>query len=315
MYRRHTTDSRVNWFIEKHNQDFTDSADEQKRMLEKVAKLIEKQGIKYKLIWRGDLNKEQSNNYDAELVLGGDGTLLEAASYCFSIPMAGVNSDIRGVGNKKVGSQASFSYFDRFNLDKDFHKFLEGKLPITVLDRLSARLEDMVENKTIIREPILSDVAIGPPANDSIRYVVRVKEKGFGERASADGYIIGTPQSSWPVYTYHGEILPLGEGYFQGVARGLTADRFSEKHDVIVAQKPLGIEVESLSREAVISFDGTHNNHNFGFGCKVTVSLSKHPLQIIGYGNERRLKTYAVHREPKIINLSSGQNHNLIINQ
>ena len=83
MYRRHTTDSRVNWFIEKHNQDFTDSADEQKRMLEKVAKLIEKQGIKYKLIWRGDLNKEQSNNYDAELVLGGDGTLLEAASYCF----------------------------------------------------------------------------------------------------------------------------------------------------------------------------------------------------------------------------------------
>ncbi|MBU1704954.1 MAG: NAD(+)/NADH kinase, partial [Nanoarchaeota archaeon] len=139
---------RLNWFIERHAKRYSESADQQHRTLDAVIKELGHQGISYEAVWRGDI-KGQIAGVDAVVVVGGDGTFLEAARYCKGIPMVGVNSDSR-----PGGSQGFFSYFSIDNL-ADFGRFVDGQLPVTRMDRLRAELTDMFLDKTIVHDPLL----------------------------------------------------------------------------------------------------------------------------------------------------------------
>lgn len=272
------------------------------RNLEKILQALEKSGIKYDAHYRADLCEELITHYDQVMTVGGDGTFLEAAGYIKNnTPIIAVNTAVYfdELLGKRRGSEGFYAAIDAFNFEKTFPLFIAGELRATSLNRLLLEYECKQTEHLVMDE-----VSVGPEdPHSTVRYTIRAKN--FEEDQFSSGLIIATPQDSWAMSYPGGTILPIEEKSFQAVTRANYNSRYDMelgiyKTDGIVIKHPNSIEVESKSRTATIAVDGKHKQFPFTFGTKICVSISEHPLNVIGFDNERRLQYCGNTRKPII---------------
>lgn len=270
--------------------------------LEKILKALKVNNIRYDLIYRADLVKGLFNLYDCVMAVGGDGTFLEAADYIKNdIPIVSVNSGVYydKTLDMRRGSEGAYAAMDAFNLEEKLPLFLEGKLPVTHLERLAVEY-----NGELLDHLVLNEVSIGPDnPHRSMSYTIKTKD--FEESQTSSGLIITAARAPWPLSYPGGSVLPLGEKSFQAVTRANYNSRYHleknmQKTDGIILKYPNSIEVESKDRTAAISLDGEHKQYSFGFGTKIKVCLSDKPLRVVGFDTEKNIKYYNVKREPLI---------------
>jgi len=254
------------------------------RITKKIVKnTLKADNVKVDWKYRAFLSKRLVNNYDLIITFGGDGTLLEAAHYIEDKPVLGVNSDFRP--DDPDSSEGFFLAANKYNFEEVYQHFKRGKISEHKFQRLEVEL-----NGKKLEEKVLDEVFIShkDPAATS-RMVV--KYGGIEEFQKSSGFIIATPASNWTIKA-GGEVLPIDSDKFQYVAREICLGRLNP-NPKLEKGKSKSLEVLSKMREGIISLDGKHVRYDFGLGAKLKVSISKKPLRILGFDEEKREKYYA----------------------
>src|SRR3989344_47601 len=139
---------------------------EQKVSLEHVKKILKKHEIGFELANRDELNKLKSRfeNKSMIMAVGGDGTFLRAAQFVTSVPVLGVNADVK---NKEGFLMRS----SKTDFEAKLKRISKGDFKIRKL----ARLKAYIKGKKL---PVyaLNEFFIGPKkAYHAAKYELTVK--------------------------------------------------------------------------------------------------------------------------------------------
>jgi NAD+ kinase len=209
--------------------------------------------------------------YGLVVVVGGDGTFLDASHYTSRVPILGVNSDPRC-------SVARFSACDAKAFPGLLDAWATGRVKPARVPRLSLLLNDKP-----LKWPVLNDVlaAAKSPATTS-RYLLRAG--GRREEQMSSGVWIATAAGSTAaMQSAGGRELDPSKPLFQYVVREPYERKFGRRRLLGgVLKKGTPFEMVSLMREGMLFLDGSPEGVTFTLGDRLKVALTAPPLPVIG---------------------------------
>ncbi|MBI2134772.1 NAD(+)/NADH kinase [Candidatus Woesearchaeota archaeon] len=249
---------------------------EEKEALDHIKGTLKKYDIKYKIRKREKLKAKFFRNMDLILAFGGDGTFLMASHYVLDkVPMFGINSD-------PSTKEGFFMTANNDDFEKKLRRIINNSFKIKKLQRLEAyigkkRIPDLALNEYY--------VASEKPYHTA-RYYLNVR--GKRERQKSSGVLVSTAAGSYAwVKSAGGKELPLYSDDFEYIIRepycGRTAAKCRLFNDILKKYEKIVIEFEIGN--GIIIADSTATEHKFKAGEKVTIRLSKKPLNVISFDN------------------------------
>lgn len=249
------------------------SHSENKKTIETVKKAIKEARIHHKIIYRASLRKIKFvKGFDLIIAVGGDGTLFESARHAGSTPLMLVNSDI-------INSVGYFSSANRFNFNKVFKRYLEGKLRKIKLPCLS-----IIINGKLVEDRVLNDVLFTNQIPSlSTKYILKYGK--FRETQKSSGIWIATPSgSTGAIKSAGGKKMKITARSLQYLVREPLNQNSLKFINGIVGKK---IEIISSTRKAMLFVDGILNTIPVNVGDKIEVSISKNYFELIGFSKDK----------------------------
>lgn len=178
-------------------EDLKKSHDEHIEIRDFALNLLEKNKIEYVLIKDDAICDANYSHFDAVMSLGGDGTALHAMSYISDQFFFGVNTDLK----KSAGK---LTKLNRGNLEMALNNFLSGEKNVELLDRLSAKVNNVLLPHLAVNEILVADPRI---------YKTTHLDFEIGKDVSntiSNGIIVATKQGSTAFYkSSGGEVFDL----------------------------------------------------------------------------------------------------------
>lgn len=222
----------------------------------------------YRKTRRGE--KQDFQEYDLVLTVGGDGTFLDTARHLTSQVILGINSDPK----RSVGR---FCAADKDTFGGLFEQFVSGRARIIAVDRMRMKMRN-----SRIQAHVLNDVLIchEHPAVMShyILHLGVIKE----EQRSSGIWVSTAAGSTGAVGSAGGKVVSLTSPWFQYHPRELY-DGLGEPYRLRGGSFPLNqaMEVSSLMAKGICCLDGSNAVFPFPFCENIILALSPFPLHII----------------------------------
>jgi NAD+ kinase len=241
--------------------------------LARVKEALQSRGLEVVEALRKDLAREgfADGRFGLVVVVGGDGTFLDASHWTRRVPVLGVNSD-------PTRSVARFSGCEWEEFGALLDAYGLGRVKPLRLPRLSLKL-----NGKPLKWPILNDVLVAAksPAATS-RYILRVGARR--EEQMSSGVWVSTAAGSTAAnQSAGGRVFSAEKPVFQYVVREPFARKFGPRHMLKgVLGKGRVLEITSTMREGMIYMDGPALCAPFALGDTLRITLSAPPLSVIG---------------------------------
>ncbi len=266
------------------SQRLKESHETQQRSIETVLSALSRRGVTYDALQRQELDERVKAdahfmaNYGLVVVVGGDGTFLEASHYVDKTPILGVNSD----------PQNSVGYFSTAN-SKTIDAMIGqlDTLPSIQLHRL--QIEKIGDGERVsLSKQVLNDILICNvvPA-DMVRYTMSVdgeQWRGSNGRFQlrSTGLLVCTAAGStaW-MYECGGKVMPLGSRRMQFHEREQRNSGFHFAERKII--------VRSQTRGGIVYIDGGHLTEDFTLGSTIVITPGT-PLTVLGDLRKKRKK-------------------------
>lgn len=241
-----------------------ESHDIQQRARAAVISAVERTGIPYQDVYRGDLSQELVDKADFVICVGGDGTVLEVSHYLLDTPLLGVNSD----------PKRSVGYFSLATVET-IREYLTNlkTMKITPLQRLQVAIDGEDLPHPALNEILMSHA---DPA-ETARYRLFVDGTPLQRKEAtvikSSGLLVCTAAGStgW-MYEAGGKIMPLGSKRMQFHVREQRGSGFHFAREEIV--------IESQTREGKVYLD-SRLKYDFTVGSTLTIR-NGHPLRLVG---------------------------------
>jgi len=269
QYTRKKADQKTNEYA-RNTPSLRESHDIQQRAMAAVILAVEKTGIPYHNVYRGDLTPELVDKADLVISVGGDGTLLQVSHYLRNTPVFGVNSDPkRSVGYFSLATAETIGeYLANFE-----------SMKITPLQRLQVAIDG--EN---LPSPALNEILVShaDPA-ETARYRLFVdgelQQRKETTVIKSSGLLVCTAAGStgW-MYEAGGKIMPLGSKRMQFHVREQRGSGFHFAREEIV--------LESQTREGKAYLDG-RLKYDFTVGSTLKIRNGP-PLRLVGNLREKQ---------------------------
>ncbi|MAE43166.1 hypothetical protein CMO93_05320 [Candidatus Woesearchaeota archaeon] len=249
----------------------------EKLTLNLVQKILKKYKINYKNVIREKLSKKLVQNKELVIAVGGDGTFLMASHFIFNkMLMLGVNSDPKC-------KEGFFMATNKNDFERKLKRILKGDYEIKKLHRLEAFVGDKKISELALNEFYVASAK----AYHTARYGFTIK--GKRERQKSSGVLVSTAAGSYAwIKSAGGKTLPLYSDKFEYLIRepycGRTAAKCSLVNGILGKNEEVLIEFEV--GKGVIIADSTGKENRFDSEQKVTVKLSKKPLNVISFSKK-----------------------------
>jgi NAD+ kinase len=243
------------------------------KALSVVKAALKDRGLQVVEVLREEIERagKADGRYGLIVVVGGDGTFLEAAHWTARVPIIAVNSD-------PGRSVARFSACRAPGFTKMLDDWALGKIKPVKVPRLTLTL-----NGEQLKWPALNEVLVAAksPAGTS-RYVLKVGPKQE-EQISSGVWISTAAGSTAAIFSAGGKAMSPEKTTFQYWVREPYEKKFGKRHLVRgVLSKGESIELVSHMREGCVFVDGSSICVPFILGDKLRVALSAPPLPVIG---------------------------------
>ena len=217
--------------------------------------------------------KELFDNADFVIVLGGDGTILEAPEHCGmrSIPILGINLG-------RVGFMAEIDVCD---MEYACKALLCGDYKIE--DRMMMKVS-VKKNGSINTYNALNDVVVSKSNSSMISIQVHSEGEKINEYR-ADGLIIATPTGSTGYSLSAGG--PVADPTMElFIASPICAHELHARPALMPATKSLSVSIsEELGNEALVMLDGKEQE-KITVGDEVIITQSAYSTQIVKIKNQ-----------------------------
>jgi NAD+ kinase len=228
------------------------------------------------------LGREESideKNYDLIIIVGGDGTFFLASHFVKKRPVMLVNSD-------PENSLGIFACADRSGFARKLEAYLDGKLKITLLNRLELLIDSKGLDVLVINDLLFSNTS---PVIMS-RYYLEVD--GKREFQESSGIWISTAAGSTAaIYSAGGKIIDINSKEMQYVVREPWAiEKRSYKLLKGLAKKR--ITITPFLMGMAIWIDGAELFYEIKPGQKLTIRPSSCPLKLIGFDDKKRRRFF-----------------------
>ena len=242
-----------------------------KYTLEKVKKILKKHKIRYNLADRDKLKREQFQNRDLIISVGGDGTFLRASQFVDNKLILGVNADVKS-------KEGFFMSSNKNDFEAVLRKIINDKAKIKNFPRLEACI-----NGQKIATLGLNEFFIGPKkAYHAAKYII-----GLGnnkERQKSSGILVTTPAGSYAWgKACNTKPMNLNSENFQFVIRepyeGKLFRNYKLKYGILKPNQKIKIFSEML--DGIIVADSVGMEHSFKNGNIAIVKLSRMPLKVV----------------------------------
>ncbi|MFK7825363.1 MAG: NAD(+)/NADH kinase [Oligoflexales bacterium] len=228
--------------------------------------LLDHYQISYVEVHRGRYWPELSK-VDAVISVGGDGTVLEASHHVHNkdIPVLGIRSSSMSVGY--------LCTCDINGLERYIKQLATGKLKISKLCRLQAKIQYAETGREILSDPILNDFLFSnrnPAA--TTRYIFQIgKDK---ERQKSSGIWLATAAGSTAaIRTAGGAQVDRNSDEFQYVVREPYTPPGSEPFKLqkgFFSAMDESVKIENFCEHATLALDGQHGQLKLTFGDTLT---------------------------------------------
>ncbi len=232
------------------------SHDRQVHTLATVRRVLDERTVEYEVVYRADL--APLTGMDLVIVVGGDGTFIDASHFVDDVPMLGVNSD-------PVDSIGFFSAATAETFDQVFAGWTD--LPRHKLTRI-----ETVVDGVPIRPLALNDVLVAH-ANPAATWRGQLS---FGDESRSlknSGVLVSTAAGStaWS-YQEGGNVLPIDSQELQVILRAI---RDEPPHATTQ------VHLHSLTRDGKLYIDGPYHTHELGPGSHATLKPGL-PVTVLG---------------------------------
>ncbi|NTW72655.1 MAG: NAD(+)/NADH kinase [Eubacteriaceae bacterium] len=182
---------------------------------------------------------------DCIIVLGGDGTIIEAVRKigCLEIPFFGIN----------YGKLGFLAEVEEKDIDQSINKLLQGDYTIEERMMLDLSISD---GKTTDRYTALNDIVVSRGSNARITDIKVYGNDKLIEEYRADGLIISTPTGS-TAYSLSagGPIIEPTNGSLLLITP-ICPHSLHSRSIVLDAKKTIRVETESKEKDIVVAVDG-----------------------------------------------------------
>lgn len=266
--------------------ELIESHEAQTHTLDVVIEGLEQRHISYEAFYRGDL--PTMHHRDLDIVIGGDGTVLEVAHYLLSgeTPIMSVNS--HPLVDGKRGSVGFFSCCDAHTFDETFDAL--DKLKKNTFHRLR-----LVSNGVQLPQYALNDVSFGYKLHGgATSFLIRDYTNNIEIESVKNGELLvcTAAGSTARMKKNNGVIMPIDDSRMQYklLESGCADSFFSNK-----------LEVYSNTQTADLSIDGCHVRYDFTHDTKVEITAN-HPITILGdFEEKRKVNRPSVFYRPLIV--------------
>ena len=233
--------------------------EENQKTIEFVKAVLKRKNANVRVRYRARVTREDTEGR-LVITVGGDGTLLDAASKVLHSPILGVNSDT----DRSVGFLCAA---DRDNFEDIFDSIVARRLKPTKITRLQARL-----NGEVLR-PVLNEVLVAHknPAATS-RFILTFS----GQKAvfKSSGIWVSTAVGSTAaIRSADGEIQILEDERLQVLVReAYWPTKVGSDLEHFFVGKDHEVVLESTMREGALYLDGPHRRFKFPTGAQLILS-------------------------------------------
>ncbi|MBE7045091.1 MAG: NAD(+)/NADH kinase [Ruminococcaceae bacterium] len=210
---------------------------------------------------------------DAVVILGGDGTILEAAEPCAErgIPIMGIN----------LGTVGFMTEIETEQIPVAAQRLLDGDYQIEERMMLGVRV---LRDNNVSEYIALNDVVISKPDAEMVSLEMYCNEEQLNAY-TADGVIIATPTGSTAYSLSAGG--PVADPTMElFIATPICAHSLSSRPALVSAKKTIQLRLtEAGNTEAVVTIDGKIRER-ISCGEKVEVTKAKQRVKLIKMGNQ-----------------------------
>ena len=250
---------------------------EEKSTLSSIKKILKKHKVGYKLVIREKLNKKLFQNKDLILVIGGDGTFLMASHYIFDKTL------LFGVNSNPLSKEGFFMSATNNDFEKKLVRILNNDCRI----RNFHRLEGFIGNKKISELALNEFYVASEKPYHTARYYLTIR--GKRERQKSSGVLISSASGSYAwIKSAGGKTLPLESDKLEYLIREPYCGRTAAKCTLVngILNKNEKLEIEFEVGNGIIIADSTGKEHKFKAKQKVTIKISKIPLNVISFAKK-----------------------------
>lgn len=221
-----------------------------------------------------ETRSEICSRSDALVVLGGDGTLLQAArdSYQYQIPILGVN-----LGNLGFLSETSTD-----TLDEQLQHLVRGDYRLSPRMALWVKVFRGAEESPVYESPVINEVLVFRRGTGRILDIQTQINEEYLTQYRADGLMVSTPTGST------GHSLSAGGPILKPEMRAilitpLCAHTLASRTIVVDEQDCVTIRIKPEDRDVSLTVDGQVDELLCG-GDRLTVSSAQHSIMLISPG-------------------------------
>ena len=234
-----------------------------------VGSILDKHDIDHMVIHRDHLQKRLFKGKDLVIVVGGDGTFLRATHLIKdNTPILGVNCDV-------TKNEGFFTRANRDNFEKKLKLIIAGKHKITLLQRLSTKL-----NSKQMAILALNDIFLGE------RKAYRVSRYWLNsEFHKSSGVIVSAPAGTHAWYrSAGGRPRPINSHEFAFLVREPYTGRLVKpiKTHGILSQKDI-LTIRSDCSDGIIVFDSISKEFSFRRDDVVKIAISDKPIHFVEF--------------------------------
>ena len=274
-----------------------------KECVDNVRTILKKSGVNFSVVSREEMHRGCLLGVDLLIAVGGDGTMLNAASFVdSSIPILGVNSDPtrpeeRGVGNvrderRSTGALCATSAND---LDESIPRILSGEVVVRSRTRIQCIVRSTYTETRL--PPALNDILLAHPspaafplfrlhlnkgkAVPSFDHSQKLEEEFSFNAWSSGMWICTSVGSSAAMAASGGFVMDRNDDDLQYMIREhlLEQGQHKEKgHGIINPTKMLSIRWNS--QFGCVYVDGSHMYHELQLGDEIKIDCHAPKIQI-----------------------------------
>lgn len=217
--------------------------------------------------YRGDLERIDAE-VDLLVVVGGDGTLLDASHHVAQTPLLGINSDpVSSVGflcSEVAANTASL-----------VRHYLEGALGLRPLNRLEVRKDGRRLGPLALNDVLVTHTCPAAASKYTLTF------GSTSEKQVSSGIWISTAAGSTAaIHSAGGQRVALSDARIQFVVRELYEPP-GRRHEIRGGFVPPGqvLELAPRMRTGMLYFDGAHVTEPITYGETITFGVSESPLR------------------------------------